>query len=116
MPKHPMNVRHARADDGTLVNRKLIRPNLNEIKDRIPSRQTWRKQAPPEQTNAESFYYLKQMNAKTRMVFVLTDGETFRGVIEWYDRACLKVNREGGPNLLIMKHSLKYAFKQEEEH
>ncbi len=70
--------------------------------------------APPEQTNAENFYYLKQMNSKTPMVIVMTDGEEIRGWIEWYDKSCLKVNREGAPNLLIQKHWIKYLFKQEE--
>ena len=72
------------------------------------------KPAPPEATNAENFYYLKQMNSKTPMVIVLTDGEEVHGWIEWYDRTCLKVNREGAPNLLIQKHCIKYLFKQEE--
>jgi host factor-I protein len=70
--------------------------------------------APPEATNAENFYYLKQMNSKTPMVVVLTDGEEVRGWIEWYDKSCLKVNREGAPNLLIQKHCIKYLFKQDE--
>jgi host factor-I protein len=73
------------------------------------------KAAPPENTNAENFYYLKQMSAKTPMVVVLTDGEQVRGWIEWYDRTSLKVNREGAPNLLIQKHCIKYLYKQEEE-
>ena len=29
--------------------------------------------APPESTNAENFYYLKQMNSRTPMVIVMTD-------------------------------------------
>jgi sRNA-binding regulator protein Hfq len=70
--------------------------------------------APPEATNAENFYYLKQMNSKTPMVIVMNDGEEIRGWIEWYDKNCLKVNREGAPNLLIQKHWIKYLFKQEE--
>ena len=70
--------------------------------------------APPENTNAENFYYLKQMNSKTPMVIVLTDGEQVHGWIEWYDKACLKVNREGAPNLLIQKHCIKYLFKRDE--
>jgi len=70
--------------------------------------------APPDATNAENFYYLKQMNSKTPMVIVMTDGEEIRGWIEWYDKTCLKVNREGAPNLLIQKHWIKYLFKQEE--
>ena len=72
------------------------------------------KSAPPEATNAENLYYLKQMNSKTPMVVVLTDGEEVRGWIEWYDKSCLKVNREGAPNLLIQKHCIKYVFKQDE--
>lgn len=72
------------------------------------------KSAPPEATNAENFYYLKQMNSKTPMVIVMTDGEEIRGWIEWYDKNCLKLNREGAPNLLIQKHCIKYLFKQEE--
>ena len=73
------------------------------------------KAAPPETTNAENFYYLKQMSSKTPMVVVLTDGEQVRGCIEWYDRTSIKVNREGAPNLLIQKHCIKYLYKQEEE-
>ncbi len=69
--------------------------------------------APPESTNAENFYYLKQMNSRTPMVIVLTDGEEIRGCIEWYDKTCLKVNREGAPNVLIQKHVIKYVFKQD---
>jgi host factor-I protein len=71
--------------------------------------------APPENTNAESFYYLKQMNTRTPMVIVMTDGEQVRGWIEWYDRNAIKVNRENAPNLLIQKHCIKYLFKQDEE-
>jgi sRNA-binding regulator protein Hfq len=70
--------------------------------------------APPEVTNAENFYYLKQMNSKTPMVVVLTDGEELRGWIEWYDKSCIKINRDGAPNLLVQKHCIKYLFKQEE--
>lgn len=95
--------------------RRLIRPNLNELKDSYAPKRLTRKQMPPEQTNAESFYYLKQMNARTPMVVVLKDGEHLHGVIEWYDRTCLKVNRNGAPNLLILKHAIKYLYKAEEE-
>lgn len=102
-------------DEGPAANRKLIRPNLAELADRYPTRSfAQRKQVPPEQTNAESYYYLKQMAAKTPMVVVLNDGEQVHGWIEWYDKACLKVNRENGPNLLIPKASIKYMFKQSE--
>jgi len=95
------------------VNRKLIRPSLNELKDQMNNRRSnnQKKVTPPDQTNAENFYYMKQMQAKTRMVFVLKDGETLEGVIEWYDKCCLKVNRDGQPNLLIFKPNIKYMYK-----
>ena len=73
-----------------------------------------KRSTPPDQTHAENFYYLKQMQNRTPMVLVLKDGEELRGYIEWYDRTCLKVNREGDPNLLIYKDSIKYLYKESE--
>ena len=73
-----------------------------------------KKTPPPETTNAENFYYQKQMQAKTPMVVVLRDGEEIRGIIEWYDRTCIKLNRNGAPNLMIYKPSIKYMFKEGE--
>jgi sRNA-binding regulator protein Hfq len=97
-----------------MTNRKLIRPDLQELKKELPSRAVRRKQSPPEQTNAEEFYYLKQMAARTPMVVVLETGEELRGWIEWYDKGSIKLNRHGEPNLLILKHSIRYMFKEEE--
>ncbi|PYX48069.1 MAG: hypothetical protein DMG79_12745 [Acidobacteria bacterium] len=74
-----------------------------------------KKPAPPDQTNAENFYYQKQMQSRTQMVIVLRDGEEVRGIIEWYDRNCIKVNRDNGdPNLMIYKPAIKYMFKEGE--
>jgi host factor-I protein len=74
-----------------------------------------RKAAPPEQTNAENFYYQKQMQSRTPMVIVLQDGEEVHGIIEWYDKTCIKVIRDdGGPNLMIYKPAIKYMFKEGE--
>jgi small nuclear ribonucleoprotein (snRNP)-like protein len=100
------------------MNRKLIRPDLTEIKEQIQSTTKGfraRKPIPPEQTNAESFYYLKQMTNKTRMVILLKDGEEIRGTIEWYDRGALKVHRSDAPNILLLKDNVKYMFKEGEE-
>lgn len=69
---------------------------------------------PPTETNAELFYYKKQIDAHTPMVIVLQDGEEIEGTIEWYDKGALKVNRRDAPNLLVLKHNIKYMFKQEE--
>lgn len=97
-------------------NRRLIRPPLAEAKERISSGQrsapaAQKKQAPPDTTNAENFYYVKQMQSKTPVVVVLLDGEELHGTIEWYDKGCLKLTREDGPNLLVFKSYIKYLYK-----
>ena len=114
------------------ANRRLIRPSLNrndhnhshnqapmerrERPDRAerPTGGGGKKIAPPETTNAENFYYQKQMQGKTAMVIVLRDGEQIHGVIEWYDKNCLKVNRTSAPNLVIYKPAIKYMYKEGE--
>jgi sRNA-binding regulator protein Hfq len=113
-------------DPEAFANRKLIRPSLNrndhprpenhrpERNDRLERSNNGKKVTPPEQTHAENFYYQKQMQAKTPMVLVLQDGEEIHGVIEWYDKYCLKVNRIGASNLLIYKPSIKYLYKESE--
>lgn len=69
---------------------------------------------PPSETSAEIFYYKKQIDAHTLMVIVLQDGEEVEGTIEWYDRSALKVNRKSAPNLLLLKHNIKYMYKADE--
>jgi len=106
------------------VNRKLFRPSLTELKDQLATRPLpgqpgplppRKKPTPPEQTHAENFYYVKQMQARTPVAVVLTDGEVLHGTIEWYDRDCIKLTRYGSPNLMIYKHSVKYLYKEGEE-
>jgi sRNA-binding regulator protein Hfq len=98
-------------------NRKLIRPSFNEVKEKMEQPRKGAPQqkrpTPPDQTNAENFYYVKQMQAKTPMVITLKDGEVLKGSIEWYDRSCLKVNRDGEPNVLVYKSNIKYMHKDE---
>ena len=131
------------AEKENFANRKLIRPTLPRgenhgnhtaapmpAQERRPERHdrggdrgdrsmgaggAGRKVAPPEQTNAENFYYQKQMQSRTPMVIVLREGEEVRGIIEWYDRNCIKVNRENGEsNLMIYKPAIKYMYKEGE--
>jgi len=96
------------------------RPERHERVERMDHRSdrgagAGKKPAPPEQTNAENFYYQKQMQSRTSMVIVLRDGEEVHGFIEWYDRNCIKVNRlNGEPNLMIYKPAIKYMFKEGE--
>ena len=98
------------------ANRKLIRPSLNEAKEPGATRRPpAHRNTPPDQTNAENFYYQKQMQSRTPMVIVLRDGEEVHGIIEWYDKSCIKIVREDGePNLMIYKPAIKYMFKEEE--
>jgi hypothetical protein len=104
------------------MNRKLIRPDLTEMKEHrhaapitTPKYYRQRRGVPPDQTNAEGNYYVKQMANKTRMVIVLKDGEELRGTIEWYDKVALKVHRPDAPNILLMKDCVKYMYKENDE-
>jgi len=133
IPAVPVD-RHIEAEG--FGNRKLIRPLMNhtnhsgpnhsgpshaagsferrERSERPERSNGARKTAPPEQTNAENFYFQKQMQSKTPMVIVLLDDEEVHGVIEWYDKTCIKVNRIAAPNLMIYKPSIKYMYKEGE--
>ncbi len=123
------------AEQESFANRKLIRPTLTRgpehvhnshgpnhqpaerrerDRDRDRSAAPGKKTPPTEQTNAENFYYQKQMQSKTPMVVVLRDGEEVHGYIEWYDKNCIKLNRSGAANLMIYKPAIKYMFKEGE--
>ena|SRR5271156_1377876 len=110
-----------------MVNRKLFRPTLTDVKEQqfVPrpsasaapqqSAPQRKKPAPPEQTHAENFYFVKQMQSHTSVAVVLTDGEVLHGSVEWYDRDCIKLTRTGSPNVLLYKHVIKYIYKDGEE-
>jgi sRNA-binding regulator protein Hfq len=61
------------------------------------------------QRPAELFYLQKQIQSQTPMVIVLEDGAHVEGVIEWYDRNCLKVR--GREKTLVYKSAIKYMYK-----
>ncbi len=73
-----------------------------------------KKMPPSTETHAEVFYYKKQIDSHTLMVIVLQDGEEIEGTIEWYDRNALKINRTNAPNIMLLKHNIKYMFKAED--
>jgi sRNA-binding regulator protein Hfq len=109
-----------------MVNRKLFRPTLTDVKEQqFPARPAApaalqatpqrKKPAPPEQTHAENFYFVKQMQSHAPVAVVLSDGEVLRGSVEWYDRDCIKLTRLGSPNLLVYKHVIKYIYKDGED-
>ncbi len=95
------------------MTRKLIRPNLSEIR-KVSKPVSKKKTLPQTKTNAESFYYLKQINNKTKMVIALIDGEILRGVIDWYDENCFKFKSLDGKNILLYKNAIKYMYKEQD--
>ncbi len=74
-----------------------------------------KKKPPQRDTNAETYYYKKQIDGRIKMTFVLQDGEKIRGIIDWYDRDALKIDPENSPKILLLKHNIKYMFKADEE-
>jgi len=114
--------------------RKLIRPTLpeNMLRDRrqyhpvepalVSHAAAVHAPAHHESSHAESFYFQKQVQSQTPMVFVLEDGEKVEGCIEWYDRNAIKVRSTAAPSLragrpeagtrvLIYKSGIKYLYK-----
>jgi host factor-I protein len=109
----------------SFTSRKLIRPSLsNGTRNESPrsepigerrERTNGAKKTPPaEQTHAENFYYQKQIATKTPLVIMLRSGEEVHGVLEWYDKTCIKLTRNGQTNLLIYKQAIKYMYKESE--
>ena len=105
--------------------RKLVRPKLPEgsVSSRLFARNrisplTAHHVAQPtsagrqESSHAEVFYFQKQMQTQTLMTFVMDDGESIEGFIEWYDQDVIKV-RHGG-RTLIYKSCIKYLYKSGE--
>jgi sRNA-binding regulator protein Hfq len=104
--------------------RKLIRPHLparapasrypallSTIAPTHPAQHRWDSTA--ESSHAEAFYFQKQIQSQTLMMFVLEDGEQIEGMIEWYDRNAIKVRR-GKVRTLIYKAGIKYLYKAED--
>lgn len=103
--------------------RKLVRPRLDEQAGRMRTHGS--RQIPPllahqdlalaqspSGGHAELFYFQKQIQAQTHMVFVLDDGERIEGVIEWYDLHVIKVRH--ATRTMIYKSSIKYMYKASE--
>ncbi len=91
-----------------------LRPTIGPKPKRAPQPRE-KRPAPAESTSAEAYYLLKQMQNRTGVAVKLKDGELLHGVIEWYDRQCIKLNRDGEPNLMIYKDSIKYIYKAESD-
>ncbi|HZC42684.1 MAG TPA: hypothetical protein VE195_00830 [Acidobacteriaceae bacterium] len=109
--------------------RRLIRPNF--ALRSAPARQAsifghgpaLTSRAMPEaiedSSHAEVFYFQKQIQAQTRMILMLENGDELEGVIEWYDRYAIKLRNVGRGGLqngartrvLVYKDSIRYIYK-----
>ena len=115
--------------------RPLIRPNLavRSVAGRqtavyghgsaLTTRSVQVGSAHEDSSHAEVFYFQKQIQAQTRMIVVLENGEHIEGAIEWYDRYAIKLRSLGSSNgqknghsggrtrVLIYKDSIRYIYK-----
>jgi len=131
-PATPPERRDNTHDLDVIGPRKLIRPTLPEGFVRSRRRQRpdetsylWRPATPhafaaPESSSAEAFYFQKQIQTQTPMIFLLDDGERIEGSIEWYDRDVIKVRCNPSTHfhpgdhvtrVLIYKSAIKYLYK-----
>ena len=108
------------AQQEEFVSRKLIRPSLgpqarsNQAERNSSERNVPSRAASTEHTHAESFYFQKQIQARTPVTIALKNGETADGIIEWYDRDSLRLLRRDQAHLMIYKTSIKYIYKSAE--
>lgn len=97
--------------------RKTLRPPLKRSSEAAPERKAPAaekpKAGPNEHTNAENFYYAKQIQQKTPMVVLLKGGEEIRGQIEWYDKYAIRVARPEEPAVMIYKAGIRMMYKDE---
>lgn len=56
--------------------------------------------------HAESQFYARQIEDQASLVVRLRDGEELQGVLEWYDRASLRLNLSGGGHRVVQKSAI----------
>lgn len=73
-----------------------------------------RRTPPPDATGEETAYLGRLREKRTPVGVELLDGTVFRGVIEYYDRDMIKVNRMDGvgPNVFIRKKHVRMLWEE----
>ena len=73
-----------------------------------------RRTPPPDATGDEAAYLALLREKNTPVAVELLDGTILRGVIEYYDRDMIKVNRldGGGPNVFIRKRHVRVMWEE----
>lgn len=70
---------------------------------------------PPDTTGQEADWLAEHREKQTVVVAHLDGGETVRGVIEYYDRDMVKIERKDAPGLFIRKRSIRFIEDVEPE-
>lgn len=113
-PEAPRNIPVPR-DEAATIDRKLIRPRLDQHVVRGPGRPTARRRPrPPDQTGLEASFYAQQASATATVAVTLEDGRILRGVVEWNDRDCLSVRCKDLPPIVVMKHVIVHVSPDED--
>ena len=68
----------------------------------------WPKTPPGESTGEELRFLQTTKDSRASVVIVLTGGDEFDGVIEYFDRDMIKLTRPDGPNIFIRKTDIRY--------
>ena len=73
-----------------------------------------RRTPPPDATGDEANYLARLREKHTPVAVEMLDGTIFRGVIEYYDRDTIKVNRldGGGPNVFVRKKHVRMMWEE----
>ncbi|MFC2171670.1 hypothetical protein ACFLU6_03445 [Acidobacteriota bacterium] len=97
------------------MTRKLIRPTLASLGIQKPRPGRGKKKAKVHGFPlVQGLPISKKPGERLNASVLLKDGEEVKGTIEWYDKGCIKLNRAGAPNLLIMRHSIRYISQVED--
>ena len=67
-----------------------------------------RREKGPETTHAEAAWYVRQVEAGRGIVVRLRDGTELRGVLEWYDRAALRLGLPDGAHRIVPKRAIAW--------
>ena len=73
-----------------------------------------RRMPPPDVTGQEAEYLARLREQRTPVAVEMIDGTMFRGVVEYYDRDVIKINRpEGsGPNVFLRKKHVRSLHEE----
>ena len=62
----------------------------------------------PDQTFEEANFLRHLIENHIRVRVRLSDNQEVEGLIEFFDQSFIRITREGGPNLFLFKHDIKY--------